>query len=56
MLTGSPSGVGMPNGEKLSPGDVVVIESAATGPMRVVIQAPVRSSRQNAQPILGSVS
>ena len=41
MLTGSPAGVGMPRGEKLSPGDVVVIESAATGPMQVIIQEPL---------------
>ena len=40
MLTGSPAGVGMPQGQKLSPGDVVTIESAATGAMQVIIQGP----------------
>lgn len=41
LLTGSPAGVGMPRGERLSPGDRVVVESAITGPMQVVIQAPL---------------
>jgi len=41
MLTGSPAGVGKACGERLAVGDVVVVDSPATGPMEVVIQAPL---------------
>ncbi len=42
MLTGSPAGVGSPKGERLQPGDVVTVESAATGAMQVTIQAALK--------------
>ena len=41
MLTGSPAGVGKAQGQRLAIGDVVVVDSPATGPMRVTIQAPL---------------
>jgi 2-keto-4-pentenoate hydratase/2-oxohepta-3-ene-1,7-dioic acid hydratase in catechol pathway len=40
MFTGSPAGVGAPRGERLKPGDRIVVESAAIGAMEVVIQPP----------------
>lgn len=41
MLTGSPAGAGKALGEKLAVGDVVVVDSPATGPMEVIIQSPL---------------
>jgi len=41
MLTGSPAGVGKACGQKLAVGDVVVVDSPATGPMEVIIQSPL---------------
>jgi 2-keto-4-pentenoate hydratase/2-oxohepta-3-ene-1,7-dioic acid hydratase in catechol pathway len=41
MLTGSPAGVGKARGERLAVGDVVVVDSPATGPLKVVIQSPL---------------
>jgi 2-keto-4-pentenoate hydratase/2-oxohepta-3-ene-1,7-dioic acid hydratase in catechol pathway len=41
MLTGSPAGVGKARGERLAVGDIVVVDSPATGPMQVIIQAPL---------------
>ena len=40
MLTGSPAGVGKAQGQKLAVGDVVVVNSPATGDLKVIIQQP----------------
>jgi 2-keto-4-pentenoate hydratase/2-oxohepta-3-ene-1,7-dioic acid hydratase in catechol pathway len=37
VLTGSPAGVGLPRGEFLKPGDVVVATAEKIGPLRVEI-------------------
>lgn len=41
LFTGSPAGIGAVTGEFLSIGDRVVVESALTGPMEVIIQPPL---------------
>lgn len=41
LFTGSPAGVGASRGESLSIGDSVVVESVLTGPMEIIIQAPL---------------
>jgi 2-keto-4-pentenoate hydratase/2-oxohepta-3-ene-1,7-dioic acid hydratase in catechol pathway len=44
MLTGSPAGCGKAMGQKLAVGDVVVVDSPATGPLEIIIQAPLAPS------------
>lgn len=44
MLTGSPAGAGKAMGQRLAIGDVVVVDSPATGPLEVVIQEPLKPS------------
>lgn len=44
MLTGSPAGCGKAMGQRLSVGDIVVVDSPATGPLEVIIQAPLKPS------------
>lgn len=41
LFTGSPAGVGAGRGESLKVGDSVVVESLLTGPMEIIIQAPL---------------
>lgn len=41
LFTGSPAGVGASRGESLNVGDSVVVESPLTGPMEIIIQAPL---------------
>ena len=41
MLTGSPAGCGKAMDMRLSVGDVVVVDSLATGPLEIVIQPPL---------------
>ncbi|NIJ09618.1 2-keto-4-pentenoate hydratase/2-oxohepta-3-ene-1,7-dioic acid hydratase in catechol pathway [Sphingomonas vulcanisoli] len=44
MLTGSPAGAGKATGQRLAVGDVVIVDSPVTGPLKVTIQPPLAPS------------
>lgn len=46
LFTGSPAGVGASRGESLNIGDSVVVESLPTGPMEIIIQAPLAGTTE----------